>query len=270
MNGLARMSVLGVLVVVACGGDSTNPTAPIGPTDQAALQSLTMGMAAVTASAASSDAGFALGMLPPVSAFTDQRLSQTSITVDGTPVQVFALARRVTYPSGTCLEQLLGISNFANPGSCTSFPGVLSLILWQTSSASQAPDRVVVILADAGNASFAGLSSSGDPFLTGTVFPPIGIYLERSGAVWLASGGSLSSTVTATGQTCTMAPPIFAKSATCGMGSFLETGSIAFSPLELGGVTTTGTRSVAISAQTLSGMIQTVTATTPVSIPISG
>jgi hypothetical protein len=127
-----------------------------------------------------------------------------------------------------------------------------------------------VILADAGNASFAGLSSSGDPFLTGTVFPPIGIYLERSGAVWLASGGTLSSTVAATGQPCTMAPPIFATSATCGLGSFLEAGSITFSPLDPAGATTTGTHSIAISAQTLSGIIQTVTATAPLTIPISG
>jgi len=270
MNGLGRMSVLGVLVVIACGGDSTNPTAPAGVSKQAALQSLATGLAAAGASSTSPEEGLTLAILPPVSAVADLSVSQVSISVDGTPVQVFALARRVIYPNGTCLEQLLGVSNFGSPGSCTGLPGALSLILWQTSSGSQAPDRVAVLLADAGTSSFANPSSFDNSFPTGGAFPPIGFYLERSGAMWLASGGSISSTVTATGQTCTMPLPVFASSATCGLGSFLEAGSITFSPLDPAGVTTTGTRSITIPAQTLGGIVQTVTATTPLTMPISG
>jgi len=263
MNGLARMSVLGVLAVIACGGDSTNPTAPPGISNQAALQSLATGLAAVGASSTSPEEGLTLAMLPPVSSVAGLSLSQVSISMDGTPVQVFALARRVIYPNGTCLEQLLGVSNFGNPGSCTGLPGALSLILWQTSSGSQAPDRVAVLLVDAGTSSFANPSSFDDSFVGGGAFPPVGFYLERSGAVWLTSGGSITSTVTATGQACTMPLPVFAKSATCGLGSFLETGSVTFSPLDLGGVTATGTHSVVISSQTLNGIIQTVAETIP-------
>jgi hypothetical protein len=263
VNVLARLSVFGILAIVACGGDSTAPVVPTGLSSQDALQSLTKGLTAVSASTASPDAGLTLAMLPPVSAVAGLSLSQASVSVDGAPVHVFALARRVVYPTGTCLEQLLGVSNFTNPDSCTGLPGALSVVLWQTSSASQPPDRVAVLIADVGTVSFANPSSLDDPFTGGGAFPPIGLYLERGGSVWLSSGGSISSTVTATGQTCTMPPPVFAKSATCGLGSFLETGSITFSPLELGSAAPTGTHTLVISSQTLNGIIQTVAETVP-------
>ena len=85
----------------------------------------------------------------------------------------------------------------------------------------------------------------------------------------MASGGSITSAVAATGQSCMTILPPFAKSASCGLGSFSESGSLTFHPLDLGGATAIGNRTLTISAQVLNGMIQTVTATAPISFPTS-
>ncbi len=264
-----NLTLAGVILIVACGGDSAGPTAPTALSAHDALQSLTKGLTTLDQSAASSGTVVTLGMLPQITSAQAPPVNQIIVSVDGTAVQMFALAQRLSYPAGTCLEQLLGIYNFASPGSCTSPPGALSLIFWQTSSVSQAPERMIVVLADTGTASFADLSSIDSTFLGGAAFPALAFYAERSGAMWMASGGSITSAVAATGQSCMTILPPFAKSASCGLGSFSESGSLTFHPLDLGGATAIGNRTLTISAQVLNGMIQTVTATAPISFPTS-
>jgi len=264
---LRKLAVVVVISVVACGGDSTAPSAPARLSAREALQSLTRGLTSLNQSPASSSTALTLGILPPIADSQAVLVGQITASIDGSPVPMFAIAQRVVYPHGNCFEQLITGSNFTNSGSCTGLPGGLSMILWQTSSAAQAPDRVIVVLADTGTSSFADLFSIDASFTTGGSFPAFALYLERGGALWATSSGSLTSTVVATGQSCTTILPLFATSATCSVGSFSESGSLTFSLFDPGAPTATGTHTVAISAQGLGGIIQTVSATAPITLP---
>jgi hypothetical protein len=261
-----NLILAGTVATIACGGDSSGPTAPSQLSGRDALQSLTRGLTTFDQSSASSADIVSLSVLPLTTSSQTVPVGQITVTVDGSQVQMFAVAQRVVYPSGSCLEQLAGISNLANPGSCTGIPGALSLILWQTSSASQTPDRMIVVLANVGTSHFTSLAGIDSTFLGGGDFPSIAFYAQGTG-IWVASGGDITSAVTATTQACPAIPPLFAKSVTCAIGSFAESGGLTFSPVDVGHGAPTGSHTIAISAQTLNGMIQTVTAVVPIGFP---
>jgi hypothetical protein len=224
-------------------------------------------MTTLDQSALSSGSALSFGAPMPLAALATPAVAQVTVTVDGTPVPMYAVADRIAYPAGTCLEELIGIRNFANPASCTGMPGAITLILWQTSSAAQTPDRLLFVMADVNTSTFLDTSSDDGSMLTGGSFPAIAFYMERGGAMWVTSGGSLTSGVSPGGGSCTTSLPPFATAATCSTGSFTESGSMTFSPFEFSSATATGTHTVSLSAQTLNGMVQTVTATAPLHFP---
>ncbi len=263
---IARLSFGFLIALAACGGDSTSPTAPAALSSQDALQSLTTGLSTLVQATASTSSSLPIAMLPPISASQQTLVSQISVTVDDSTVQMFGLAQRIVYPPHSCLEQLIGMVNFADPTSCTAPPGAVLLILWQTSSASQPPNRILVISADTGTANFADQPFVDASFSEGGAFPVGALLWEQNGMVWESSGGSLTSTIMQGDETCTVVLPLFVKAEVCNLGTFTESGDLSFLPIILQRPAT-GTHTIALSAQAIHGIIQTVTATAPLVIP---
>jgi hypothetical protein len=102
------------------------------------------------------------------------------------------------------------------------------LVLWQTQSATRSPDRVVAVVADVGTMSFSDPNSFASP--TGAGLPPVALYMEQSGAMWLASSGNLLTSVAAAPESCPAPQAAFVASATCSLGTFGAVGKITFSP----------------------------------------
>ncbi|MGI8510827.1 MAG: hypothetical protein ACR2MQ_16080 [Gemmatimonadaceae bacterium] len=249
-------SVVWLIAVAACGGDngtSPRPASPLNTGD--ALASLANGMDGVSGSVLPAGSTLTSGAL---SALPSAAVGQATVQLDGIPTTLFALGMRTTYPAGTCLERLVGAPSISSGTSCTAPPGGLMLILWQTESASLAPDRIILIMADLGSVNFADLSNA-TAFVPGASFPPIAIYLERSGALWFANAGSLSSAAVSTAGTCTTPRVGFIAAATCGFATFASTGHISFAPLPFTGSATTGSHSLDISASAIPGIVTNVT-----------
>jgi len=180
---------------------------------------------------------------------------------------MYALGLRVTYPNGTCLEDIFPIEDFGTDEGCTPPPLGVVLALWETRSGSRPPDRMVLLAADVGTSDFS-LLETGELDLT--VFPAFGFYLDRGGdRLWTSAGGTLTSQVTATDQTCDAPPPPFAASSTCHFATFDEAGQITFEELEF--ITnfdpahTPRTVQLVIPRQNIVGILQTITAVRPVS-----
>lgn len=270
VRSVRSAAVLAVVVVVACGGDSKSPTAPGYVSSQDALQSLTRILTPSGSVSGAPAVPVTLAGIPPISDALAPQVGKANVTVDGQPVQMFALVLRVTYPSGSCLEQLLPGEGLGNSGTCIAPPGGLSMILWQTSSGTQIPDKVIFVLADIGTVTFTDLTAlDSASFATSTKIPALAFYIDRSGSFWTASSGTLSSSVS-TGGVCSMPLPIFAKAATCSVGTFAESGNLSFAPLDIGSGQSnqpSGTHTLVMPPQMLAGTVQTVTATTPVTLP---
>lgn len=212
---VSALGVFAVAFISACGSDSTAP----GSVDaNGALQSLALGLQGVSGieSPTSPDVSTALSGIAPL-------LDQVNVTIDGTSRGMFALGLRETYPDGTCEENLYIDPNYPPPpGVCTPPTLGLALILWQSHSATEPPDRMIFVEADAGTSDFDFASSVSE------AAPAFAFYIEGTNNFWSSLSGTLTSQVTATSQSCSFPLPPYAKTGTCSVASFDEQGSIGF------------------------------------------
>jgi len=236
---LSAISTFAVAFMVACGSDSTGP----GSVDaNTALQSLALGLQSVlsTGDPTAPDLSTSLGAVAPL-------LSQVSVTINGASQNMFAFGVRETFPAGTCEETLFVDPQFPpEPGVCTPPPQGLSLILWQSHVASEPPDRMILIVADAGTSNF-DFSSSLD------VLPAFAIYIQGQDNIWGSLSGTLTSQIAGGSQTCDIPLPPYAKNGACSIATFDEQGSIVFEQFTLD-APTTQRLTIAIPRQTLHGL----------------
>ncbi|MDQ6769542.1 MAG: hypothetical protein M3Z54_06105 [Gemmatimonadota bacterium] len=246
-SGVPALCAALLLSLGACGSDSTGP-APLDP--NAALQSLTLGISSVAG--ATSIYGPSAASLTTLGS----QIGQVNITVNGKSQSMFALGVRETYPTGTCVEKLISNPSIPAPaGQCTPPPIGVVLLLWQSHSANAAPDRMALIVGNAGPNDFAAL-----PALSGAI-RAFALYSEGESAVWASTSGNLTSTVTATNQTCALPLPPFAKTGSCALATFIEQGTINFQPF-IGN----GNVQLEIPSQTIHGIWQTITETQPITV----
>jgi hypothetical protein len=223
---------------IACGSDSTGPS---NVDASAAVQSLLLGLAQL-----GSD-GTTVSLVEPgpfnaIAPF----LNQVTVNVDGTSQTMFSLALHETFPAGTCEETIFGDVIPADPGACTPPELGLAVMLWQSHSASEVPDRLAILVGDAGTSNF-------DFNIDGPTLPAVAVYAEGRDNLWLSESGTLTSTVAATGQTCNVTLPPYAKSGVCHIASFDEQGSIVLSSYDIYG-SNSSTRTLTIPRQTLHGL----------------
>ena len=251
-RALPAISIFAVAFMAGCGSDSTGP----GSVDAtAALQSLALGLQSVggTQDPTAPDLSTSLGAVAPL-------LSQVSVTIDGASQNMFAFGLRETFPAGTCEETLFVDPLFPpEPGVCTPPPLGLSLILWQSHAASEPPDRMILIVADAGTSNFDFSSSSLE------VLPAFAIYLQGQDNIWGSLSGTLTSQIAGGGQTCDIPLPPYAKSGACNIATFDEQGSIVFEEFTLD-APTTQRLTIAIPHQTLHGLWLAISEVQPVPV----
>lgn len=235
--------------MAACG-DSSGP----GLVDaNAALQSLVLGLQGVggvgTPTTPLADASF--GGLAPL-------LDQVTINIDGKPQGMYALGLRESFPAGTCEEDLFTNIFPPEPGVCTPPQLGLAVIFWQAHSASEPPDRLLVLIADVGTTDFDILSGV-------DVLPALALYAEGQDNLWSSLSGTLVSQVSATNQSCNFPLPPYAKSGTCSIATFDESGSIVFEPIDFN-VASTQRLNIVIPHTSLHGLWQAVTEVQPIPI----
>jgi hypothetical protein len=247
---------VGLLISISGCGDSTGPS----KLDRnAALQSLALGMGSVGILTAPYGPPInEVGSFSEIAPFLDQ----INVTIDGTSQTMFALGLRESFPAGTCIENIFIDPTFPPlPGECTSPELGIGLILWQSHSASAPPDRLIFIVAEEGTSNFNYL---GD-FTSGSI-PAVAIYLEGEDNLWYSLSGMLTSQVAATGQSCGLPLPPYAKSGSCSIATFDEQGAITFEGFSETGPTTLR-RNLTIPRQTIHGLWQTITETQPITLP---
>ena len=234
-----------LLSLAACGRDSTGPSTLDA---NAALQSLALGMGANGTSSIYGPSS--LSSLAP-------QLDQINVTIDGKSQTMFALGLREAYPTGTCVETLIVDPLIViPPGRCTAPPFAFALILWQSHSANSRPDRLAMIAGNVGTINFAGLTT------VPNAVPAFAIYTDGQNDVWISISGTLTSSVSATSQSCAAPLPPYAKSGSCKVATFDEEGTINLDPFS-------GTNRIAlvIPRQTIHGIWQTITETQTVTLP---
>jgi len=237
--------------LTACGSDSTAP----GTLDSsAALQSLAIGLNQLGSggSPATSEASVAFSAIAPL-------LDQVNVTIDGAAQGMYAIGLRESFPAGTCEETLFIDPLFPpEPGVCTP-PGLgVVTLLWQTHSATQPPDKLILIAGDVGASNF--------DFAMTTV-PAVALYVEGQDKIWASESGNINSSVTSTSQTCNVPLPPYAKSGTCTFATFSQQGSIVLSDFSQLGSNTT-TRTIAVPSITFDGLWLAITEVQPV--PLTG
>ena len=214
---VSALVVVAAAFISACGSDSTGP----GSVDaNGALQSLALGLQNVNglSSPTTPEVSSGLSGIAPL-------LDQVNVTIDGTSRGMFALGLRETFPDGTCEETLYIDPNYPPlPGVCTPPTLGLALVLWQSHSATEPPDRMIFVDTDAGTSNFDFASNA-----TG-MLPAFALYIEGTNTLWSSLSGTLTSQVTATSQSCSFPLPPYAKTGACSVATFDEQGSIVFEP----------------------------------------
>lgn len=261
-----RTRVVSALVVAASAvisgcGDSSGP----GTVDaRGALQSLALGLA-------DAGGGIGTGGTPDVtSAIPDLLpvLTQANITVNGASQQMFGLGLRETFPAGTCQETLFPDPLFTPPpGTCTPPELGTILVFWQSHSAAERPDRMLLIAADVGTSDF----DYTNVVLTNSQFPLIeafALYLQGEQDVWGSLSGTLTTGVTGLNQSCNVPLPPYAKSGSCSVADFDEQGQIVFEPFTFG-APDNRRLTIGIPRQTLKGLWLTITEVQPISYPLT-
>jgi hypothetical protein len=262
------LAVLAVLGFAGCS-DSVGPG---DVDDDAAMRSLAMGF-----SSAAPTLPFAFA--PSAFGAAARGLDRIDVSIDGSPQSMYALGVRVTYPAGTCLEN---IYVFAPPvqtfgSDCTAPPLGLLLVLWQTTSGSRPPDRMILISGDVGTSTFTNFALISEPPPTEiSLFPAFAFQIKGREEFWTSIGGSLTSQVAATSETCNAPPPPFAKSATCNIATFTEAGQITFERMDMAffgppGAPSGSVRSeLVIPSQSVRGILQAIIEVQPSPIPLTG
>jgi len=256
---------IALVALAACGSDSSGP-GTVNPDD--ALRSLTRGF--------NSGMPLPFALSPSGLGTAAGGLDQVDVTIGGEAHTMFALGLRVTYPAGTCLEDLFDGPRLADvPPGCTPPPLGLVLALWQTRSGSRPPDRMVLIAADVGTAPFDFMSLASTEGSVPSGFdrwPAFAIYTDGREEFWTSVGGNLTSQVTTTDETCEVTPPPFAKSSTCNFATFEESGSITFAKFDIGfqpaSIPLPGQiTELVIPRQTIRGIVQAITEIQPMAFP---
>jgi hypothetical protein len=230
--------VLTAASAIACGSDSTGPSTLDA---SAAVKSLLLGLAQLGSDGSTVDL-VEPGPFNAIAPF----LNQVTVNVDGSPQTMFSLALHETFPAGTCEETIFGNVIPADPGACTPPELGLAVMLWQSHSASEVPDRLAILVGDAGTSNF-------DFNIDGPALPAIAFYAEGRDNLWLSESGTLTSLVAATGQTCNVTLPLYVKSGVCHIATFDEQGSIVLSSYDIYG-SNVSTRTLTIPRQTLHGL----------------
>jgi hypothetical protein len=253
---------VGLLISISACNDSTAP-GKLGPS--AALQSLALGMGSLLV---------APSPIPPAmdESFGDLAsvLDQVDVTIDGKTQTMFALGMRETFPEGTCMENVFVFPSFPpEPGMCTPPLQGLGVILWQSHSAFEPPDRMILIVADVGTIDFDFTSFTEYDVTTVPAelpFSGVAMYLEGEDNFWMSLSGSLTSQVAATSQSCGMPLPPYAKSGACNIATFDEQGTITFERFTEDGPSTQRLN-VTIPRQTIHGLWLNITETQPYAFP---
>lgn len=258
------LTAFAFLGVAACA-DSTGP-GNVGDDD--AMRSLSMGL--------SSGAGMPLpfALSPSAIGSAARGIDRINVGIDGTPQTMYALGLRVTYPTGTCLENLFV---FSPPivifgAECTPPPLGLLLVLWQTRSGSRPPERMILISGDVGSSTFSNVTTLPLEATDYSFSPAFAIQINDREEFWTSIAGVLESQVTATSESCNVPPPAFAKSSSCNVASFTESGQITFERFDFNAFTAgppppRQTMELVIPSQSLRGILQAVTEVKPVAIP---
>jgi len=265
---ISRLKTFGLALALlgasACA-DSTGP-GNVDPDD--ALRSLSLALG-------SEGDGF-LFALPASSLGSARVLDQIDVGVNGRTERMYALGLRVTYPAGTCLESLVIFPPSQGfPSGCTSPPHGLVLVLWQTTSGSRPPESLAIISADVGTSSF---DFDFDEYVPGgelelRPFGAFAMYLNDREEFWSSIGGTLTSQVTATSETCSVPAPPFAKASTCHIATFAESGQITLERLDLdffdaGPAAPRVTMDLVIPPQSIRGILQAITQIQPITFPV--
>jgi len=231
-----------VLFITACG-DST------GPTDRdttAALHSLALGMQ--SESFANLGIGFPLTIDESFDGIAPY-LNQLTVNVGGSQQAMFALGLHVSLPPGTCSEDIFGHSPHA-PGACTPPRSFITLVLWQSHSATAPPDQIMLLTADIGTNCFNDCPSGG----SNEAFAEF--LWEHE--MWYSRLGPLTNSVSATTTPCSIPLPNYAKSGVCSVAALNLEGKITF-----GNFVDEKTLTMTIARQTIHGVWMSVTEVLP-------
>jgi hypothetical protein len=246
-----------VASIAACS-DSTGPTS-LATGD--ALQSLAIGLTQYgdPDSPTEAQTKATLDAMAPL-------LDKVSVTFDGAPQEMYALAIRQTFPAGTCEEAVFIDPQFPSPpGECTPVFAGVETVLWQTRSASKAPDKLIVIMTDVGINDFDLGSNFYDINGNAQSFPAFAIYIAGQNSIFGSESGSLTTNMTPTGPNCDVPKPPYARSATCGIATFTESGTIAMTEFGLEGPTGK-TLSLGIPSITMDGLWIDITEVQPITL----
>jgi hypothetical protein len=249
---LSAVAACAALLSLAASGSDSTGTSNLDA--NAALQSLRLGLGQISDIEGPSGTTVvgSLGVIAPV-------LDQINVTIDGKVQRMFGLGLRDSYPAGTCEETIFSDPDFPPlPGECTPMSLGVVLLLWQSHSAGAPPDRLILIAGDEGTTDFdfSSLASA----------PGIAFYIEGT-SFWLSTSGTLTSHVAASGSTCTVPLPAYAKSATCTLATFNEQGTIRVESDP--NSTTTAHRTLTIAPQTVDGVWLAITELQPISLPLT-
>jgi hypothetical protein len=245
-----------VVTLTACGTDSTGP-ANLDAT--AALKSLAIGLQQMGA-----DGSTATLTMDPSFAGIAPFLNQVTINIDGSSQSMFGFALRESFPDGTCEETIFPDVVPGDPTICTPPPLEVAVMLWQSHSASEPPDRMVMLAGDVGTTDF-------NFNLDTPSLPGVAVYLDgqNQNDLWISQSGTLTSAVTAGTQTCDIPLPPYAKSGHCSIATFDEQGSIVLTGLNnfysING-STGPTKTLTIPRQTLHGLWMAVTEVQPIGL----
>jgi hypothetical protein len=258
VRSLSRVTAAcaGLVMFMSGCGDSTAP----GRLDAiSALRSLELGM------------GVVAGDLPigaPENGFFSAIgpfLNQVDVTIGGKSQTMFALGLRESFPPGTCLESIFIFPSIPPDNAvCTPMGPEIAVILWQSHSAFAPPDRLILITGDAGTSNFGFVTS---PPTQADEIPVFAFYMEGQDNLWVAQSGTLTSQVTATGESCGVPLPPYAKAGSCSLASFDEQAAITFESLDES--PDTPLLDVTIPRQTFHGLWQVITETQQVTVPLS-
>lgn len=247
---ISALLAFAVVGLTACGSDST------GPTDldaASALRSLALGFQQFggDGTTATLDVDNSFGGIAPF-------LDQVTVNIDGASQPMYALALHESFPAGTCEETIFGNIIPADPNACTPPELGLAVMLWQTRSPSQPPDRMALLVGDVGTSNFNFNFDS--PQLTA-----VGLYVVGQNELWVSQSGTLTSGVAATSQACDVPLPLYAKSGACHIATFDEQGSIVFGLVDESG-RSTKTQTLTIPPQTLHGLWMAISEVQPIGL----
>lgn len=257
MISFRRTFISGTAIAAAVLSSACSDSSGPGSVDaNGALQSLALALqGAVTfGSLTSPDVGSAF-------AGVSSLLTQTTITVDGQSQPVYALGVRESFPDGTCEEDLFVDPEFPNdPAICTPPSQTTALFFWQSHSAKELPDRMLIVVTDPGTVGFdfdGGLELD---------IPAFAFYTEREKQPLSSVSGSVTTSITSLNQQCSVQLPPYAKAGTCSFAAFNEQGQIVLEPFTFDEPSIPAQKTITIPSQTLHGVWLDITEVQPVTM----